>query len=1161
MVKSPVFDQKSSKNKKLKNMQQLMNLVSSDLSNRYPNKDEIVLMSHTPAAIHKSQNLGALADTRKHHQANKYGLVFVKGPQDVNKGPSERPRRSKNRRKTDKIQKKQVQKVGGFGGHKKSMEDPQHSLRHSLRQSKPQNHEELNKNLFYSQKVSEVKSSLWTPTSPSQQIKTIQQIIKSYSLTPHNSSSPQKRKYLDQDYETIKLASPRPHPQVAHKSNSKGSQPHPQTLAKAARKAINSRNAQKVQKAQKSAKKTKNERIATEVANMLSKSNHNAPFSRSVNPNRKSGASSSQNTRAGAHRLKRLFKRADFSLMNDLSNKETKQFLVIKKPVLGKKGSQKGLQMYKEAHNMQRMAGNEAEMESPRFAQIQSQGSSRRRLSRVKSLERSDQASGMEMELRKTSGGFDLALKRNSSLELKSGSEVNLSLEKAKRVAAKELSKQLAQNKKNGKKKRVSKRRKKKRKKVGLRESGGEPSGRSARFEATEVEKESKSAKNGKNLRRNLSNLNRPKNGFGGSGGKQGGVGKHGGAKRGTRKLSSRRNREERSYMGSGNGGGGGTSESRKKAPGQPNRARNVVYGDRISSYHVKKGRFGVEMGRKKSAKKRKKPDDLSSVLNTRVYSGQQKLHNTSKSTANSINPTMRNTQNFTDFSNFPSTRTSISNIGESPSTRATTKRRVKLNKSAFEVNQRDPKNGQIFASALPGLPQKGGTTLLSTIRERSRRPQTRGAGRSRRNPQIQNPDSEPKNSLRGYTEQHRLANLANLMYIEPGYSAKEGGGLPKIKFSMGRGNNHKLVLRHLMNRSDCESNNFWNSSNLVWTQTRSKRANESVFADLVDFDLGLDFLVRRVCGGLADGLGVCGDAEEGSRSVGVAQEGVFGDEKSEKIEGFGGPDAVEKAIKEAEATPDVSGRDRIGQKSPKRPQKAKNPKSLKTATKSLKKRFLALKLYKTPFPSLIDELFTQLTSKKNSENSKISRIKSSNLRLTNHIKGMKNITRKQLLTQNVYKFASNTLKKDPFSIIPKTYFIKEETTETDVEAMLEDIEATESFENPWIIKPGEFSNRGCGIKMGFGKDEIRRLTLELSEKRKGAVILVQKYLATPLLYKERKFDLRCYALVVKTRRRFSVFWYGDGYARTTSFKYSKDVKDNLMVHLTNEAVQVKCKF
>jgi hypothetical protein len=60
-----------------------------------------------------------------------------------------------------------------------------------------------------------------------------------------------------------------------------------------------------------------------------------------------------------------------------------------------------------------------------------------------------------------------------------------------------------------------------------------------------------------------------------------------------------------------------------------------------------------------------------------------------------------------------------------------------------------------------------------------------------------------------------------------------------------------------------------------------------------------------------------------------------------------------------------------------------------------------------------------------------------------------------------------------------------------------------------------------------------------------------------PLLYKNRKFDIRTYALTVTCNGNLQGYWYHDGYLRTTCREYNtKNPEKNRLVHLTNDAVQ-----
>eukprot|EP00826_Nyctotherus_ovalis_P019048 TRINITY_DN15807_c0_g1_i3.p1 TRINITY_DN15807_c0_g1~~TRINITY_DN15807_c0_g1_i3.p1 ORF type:complete len:359 (-),score=72.13 TRINITY_DN15807_c0_g1_i3:136-1167(-) len=63
---------------------------------------------------------------------------------------------------------------------------------------------------------------------------------------------------------------------------------------------------------------------------------------------------------------------------------------------------------------------------------------------------------------------------------------------------------------------------------------------------------------------------------------------------------------------------------------------------------------------------------------------------------------------------------------------------------------------------------------------------------------------------------------------------------------------------------------------------------------------------------------------------------------------------------------------------------------------------------------------------------------------------------------------------------------------------------------------------------------------------------VVQKYIEKPLLYKRRKFDIRVWALITSNNE---LFYYRQGYLRTSSEEYTLDTKQNY-VHLTNNCLQ-----
>lgn len=61
---------------------------------------------------------------------------------------------------------------------------------------------------------------------------------------------------------------------------------------------------------------------------------------------------------------------------------------------------------------------------------------------------------------------------------------------------------------------------------------------------------------------------------------------------------------------------------------------------------------------------------------------------------------------------------------------------------------------------------------------------------------------------------------------------------------------------------------------------------------------------------------------------------------------------------------------------------------------------------------------------------------------------------------------------------------------------------------------------------------------------------VIQKYIEKPLLYKERKFDIRTWVLVTD---KCDIFMFSKGYMRTCGGEY--DIKGDKDVHLTNNCL------
>ncbi|KRW98784.1 hypothetical protein PPERSA_11701 [Pseudocohnilembus persalinus] len=94
--------------------------------------------------------------------------------------------------------------------------------------------------------------------------------------------------------------------------------------------------------------------------------------------------------------------------------------------------------------------------------------------------------------------------------------------------------------------------------------------------------------------------------------------------------------------------------------------------------------------------------------------------------------------------------------------------------------------------------------------------------------------------------------------------------------------------------------------------------------------------------------------------------------------------------------------------------------------------------------------------------------------------------------------------------------------------------------ENMWVVKPANL-NQGQGIEI-FDN---------LQKKQLNSYWVIQKYIEKPLLYKERKFDIRTWVLVTD---KCDIFMFSKGYMRTCGGEY--DIKGDKDVHLTNNCLQ-----
>lgn len=166
-----------------------------------------------------------------------------------------------------------------------------------------------------------------------------------------------------------------------------------------------------------------------------------------------------------------------------------------------------------------------------------------------------------------------------------------------------------------------------------------------------------------------------------------------------------------------------------------------------------------------------------------------------------------------------------------------------------------------------------------------------------------------------------------------------------------------------------------------------------------------------------------------------------------------------------------------------------------------------------------------------------------------------------------VYYEATN---QNTFQVLPLTYHIKDGLADKEF-AKFED-----TYNNPsncpdltkfpcmgtsvWIVKPGENTNRGCGITVCRELTQIKQIISNTHVNGKKRSYIIQKYCERPFLYKGRKFDIRAFAVTQTVNGNLQGYYYTEGYLRTSCRDYNIKNVTSRLIHLTNDAVQKNCQ-
>ena len=185
---------------------------------------------------------------------------------------------------------------------------------------------------------------------------------------------------------------------------------------------------------------------------------------------------------------------------------------------------------------------------------------------------------------------------------------------------------------------------------------------------------------------------------------------------------------------------------------------------------------------------------------------------------------------------------------------------------------------------------------------------------------------------------------------------------------------------------------------------------------------------------------------------------------------------------------------------------------------------------------------------------------------MINHIENIKGICTKTGLIKSLRRFYKLTNPSscdyNVYDTTPTTFLVLSNCNDPEYQNfvqryqelekgnyMNEKIPSKHCTKNIWLIKPAA-ENQGRGIEIF--QNDFEGIKKFLESKPANTYWVVQKYIERPMLYYERKFDIRMWA-VMTWKGEF--YYYKHGYIRTSSDSYSLDSKVNY-VHLTNNCLQ-----